>query len=477
MLKIKKRCFILLACISIFFNITVNSVNLEVTASLYVQGESLFTDVDLNSSYYEDLKFLVESDIISGFPNGMFYPYRDVSKAEFIKMLVIASDFPLIESEETENSFEDIDGHWSAPYINTAAANKIIDANQNDFFPDMPLTRHEMAVFMVSALNIYPYVTPTLYGDIDDEHINLASGEYLLSGYNEKDGKIFKPQDNLIRADVCRVISRVIQYRRNAEEYKNKMILEFVKGNVITTERQLYDFFIACATRFVDTITIQIVLSPNEVENVFNIFIAMNPEKPSVRSIYYETDEIINSRFTFTYDLSQNAEEYRKQAVEEVADEFVKNYIRQDMTDREKVIEIHKYIVLNCEYDENFRNISDSNIFLDESTIDSFTAYGALINKVAVCQGNSAAFNILAKKSGVASVAISGTPPNSSINHMWNMVSIDGTIYFIDTTWDVAAKDGSGEYGVKYLLKTEEEFREFGYKWNPELVKEEYLNK
>ena len=480
MLKIKKHCFILLACISIFLSITVNSINLEVTAILYMQEQSLFTDVDVNASYYGDLKFLVDLDIIQGFPGGFFYPDRSVSRAEFIKMLVIAAGYAVIDIEESVNIFKDVAGHWGEAYINTAVINKIIDAGQyENFSPDKPVTRHEMAVFMINALDIYLYEADSLYSDTDDNYINVASGEYLLFGYNENGRKIFRPHENLIRADVCRVIARTVQYRGDTEFYKNKMILEFIKNDTITTEKQFYDLLNACTTYFIDVIDLNIMLSEKKIENSFNTYIAINPENPTIRSIYYESNNFLfyNIRLTFNYDLLKTEEERRIKEIEKIADTFISQYIRQDMTDVEKITEIHKYLVLNCEYDERFRNVNTDNFVVDIEIIDSFTAYGALVNKVAVCQGNSAAFNILAKKSGIKSSAVSGTPPNSSVNHMWNMVSVDGTIYFIDTTWDEPVKGEDGAYETKHLLRTEQEFQDFGYKWNPEFTNKKYLNK
>ena len=477
--KIKKRCLIFLACISIFFNTAVFGA--DAATNTQWQELSLFSDVDVSAPYYDDLKFLIDLDIINGFADGLFYPNRAVSRAEFIKMLVIAADYEI--TQEPANIFIDVDSHWSAPYINTAAANKIININQDShgtrFYPDEPVTRQEMAVFLVNALNIHSYSAPTLYSDTDNIYINLASSEYLLLGISKNGKNLFKPQEYLIRADVCRIIANAIQYRKDAEVFKNKMILEFSKNNIITTELQLYDLLRACTMNFVYQIILKIDLTLDKVESAVNTYMALNPEKPFISSVAYETEGAPRhiSRITFNYDLSRSEEERRIKELDRIADEFVKNYIRADMTVAEKITEIHKYIILNGEYDTRYYNLDSNELVWDKSEIDIFTAYGALINNKAVCQGFSAAFNLLAKKSGIASVAVIGTPPNSTIEHMWNMVCIDGKIYFIDTTWDNPIPKREGYYGTKYLLKTEQEFKDFGYKWDNDLIRKEYLNK
>ena len=476
---IKKRCLILLVLLAVFFN----TAGVVVNAAEADMRVSVFPDVKVDAYYYDDLQLLLDLNIINGFTDGLFLPRRTVSKAEFIKMLVLAAEYALVE--ESAYTFEDVAGHWSAPYINAAIENEIIavgqDSHDIDFLPDSPITRKEMSAFIIKALDIYPYSAAELYSDTDDKYINLASSEYLLMGYNEEGKKIFKPDENLVRADACIVISRIIKYRKDAEAYKTDTIISFIRNNVITTEQQLGDLLKACATYFVDEITVQIILSKEEIESTYKRYIATTPEKPSIRSVYYESDEVGTGKFAFDYDLSRAVEEERISQVEKAADEFVQKYIRQNMTDVEKVTEIHKYLVLNCVFDETYRYVTNTTATYDFE-IAPFTAYGALINKVAVCQGYSAAFNILAKKSGIKSIAISGTPPKSNTNHMWNMVCIDDVIYFVDTTWDASFSDDDDKpdkdsYETTHLLKTEEEFREFGYKWDSGLVQKQYLNK
>ena len=473
---IKKQCLILLVLLAVF----VNTVGAMADLTGLNMRVSAFPDVKINAYYYDDLQLLLDLNIVNGFSNGLFYPERTVSRAEFIKMLVLAADYTLVE--KSTYIFEDVVGHWSAPYVNAAMENNVIavdlSAETANFFPDTPITRRDMSAFMIKALDIYSYSAAALYSDTDNKYINLASSEYLLMGYNEDGKKIFKPNESLIRADACMVIARIIKYREDAEAYKTDMVWSFIRNNVITTEHQLGDLLKACATYVVDEVTVQTILSAEEIESAFKRYIAITPEKPSIRSVYYESDEVTTSKFTFNYDISRAVEEDRMSQVEKAADEFVQKYIHQNMTDAEKVSEIHKYLVLNCVFDETYRYVTNTTAAYDFD-IAPFTAYGALINKVAVCQGYAAAFNILAKKSGIKAIAISGTPPNSNINHMWNMVCIDDVIYFVDTTWDASFSGDNSKKGYEttHLLKTEEEFREFGYRWDAGLVQRQYLNK
>ena len=87
-----------------------------------------------------------------------------------------------------------------------------------------------------------------------------------------------------------------------------------------------------------------------------------------------------------------------------------------------------------------------------------FTAYGALVNKRAVCQGNTLALNMIYEELNERLKAKLGTDNDligtgiclsDAINHIWNCVRVDGEWYFIDETWNdpISEKnDGGGTH-------------------------------
>lgn len=79
------------------------------------------------------------------------------------------------------------------------------------------------------------------------------------------------------------------------------------------------------------------------------------------------------------------------------------------------------------------------------------SAYGALIDKVAVCEGYAKAFKILCDREGIPSVLVSGMSKTliSQENHMWNYVQMeDGKWYAVDVTWG----DQVSKINYDYLL-------------------------
>ncbi len=92
----------------------------------------------------------------------------------------------------------------------------------------------------------------------------------------------------------------------------------------------------------------------------------------------------------------------------------------------DKVKYLHDYLVTEVRYDD------------DLSNLDSDTAYGALIDGKARCEGYTNAFSILLNLADIenAKVMYLGNDVNSDVGHIWNLVKIDGEYYHADITND-----------------------------------------
>ena len=113
--------------------------------------------------------------------------------------------------------------------------------------------------------------------------------------------------------------------------------------------------------------------------------------------------------------------------VEEAAQKFKSTYIKSGMTEFEKEMAIIGYLVENTDYD--WANYKSGSI-----PAASYTAYGALVNHVAVCQGYALAFKKLCDICGLEAIVVTGTGNGGS--HAWNQVKIGGSWYNVDVTWE-----------------------------------------
>ncbi|MBQ8044464.1 MAG: hypothetical protein IJ272_10055 [Clostridia bacterium] len=105
---------------------------------------------------------------------------------------------------------------------------------------------------------------------------------------------------------------------------------------------------------------------------------------------------------------------------------LLKECITETMTDFEKELAIHDALVERVNYYE----------YEDINTIPGIkhTAYGALVENEAVCDGYSKAFKLLLEEAGIYSIIISGSTDN--IAHAWNLVKLDDEYYHVDVTSD-----------------------------------------
>lgn len=103
--------------------------------------------------------------------------------------------------------------------------------------------------------------------------------------------------------------------------------------------------------------------------------------------------------------------------------------IRDGMDDLDKAVALHDYLVLNCEYYPQ-----------SPYPKKAYTAYGALVDGQAVCQGYALAYKYLLKQAGVNAYMVT----SSTMNHAWNLVELNGNYYQVDVTWDDPLADRIG---------------------------------
>lgn len=131
---------------------------------------------------------------------------------------------------------------------------------------------------------------------------------------------------------------------------------------------------------------------------------------------------------------------------ERLVDEKIESVLGElDLTgksDYEKIEIIYDYIVNNVSY------------AYDSSEDVIFSAYSALFNGSAVCQGIAQLFYRLATEAGISCRIISGTANGG--NHAWNIAEINGKYYLLDPTFDLSY-GGSEKY---YFLRGSGNFDE-----------------
>lgn len=109
--------------------------------------------------------------------------------------------------------------------------------------------------------------------------------------------------------------------------------------------------------------------------------------------------------------------------------------ISEDMSDYEKALALHDWLVKNAEYDY---------------TYTYYGANGVLLNGTGVCASYTSAYAMLLDYAGIENSREYGD------DHVWNMIKLDGEWYHIDVTWD----DDGSEAEYTYFCVTNEEIEQ-----------------
>ena len=129
---------------------------------------------------------------------------------------------------------------------------------------------------------------------------------------------------------------------------------------------------------------------------------------------------------TFSYELqaSYYTTLEQEQEVADRIDEVLEDPSLDGLSDYEKAKKIYDYIAINVSYD--YEHLGDSSYML------SHTAYAALIQETAVCQGYASLFYRMAHEAGLSVRIVTGLVDGEA--HAWNMVKIGDLYYYVDTT-------------------------------------------
>ena len=156
---------------------------------------------------------------------------------------------------------------------------------------------------------------------------------------------------------------------------------------------------------------------------------------------------LLVSRIKYTFTVNYYTTKAQEVTFKTKEAEVIKKLNMSSKTEYEKICEIYSFITENVDYDE--LNLNNAAYQLKQS------AYAALVNKTAVCQGYASLLYHMALNCGLDCRIIKGISNNASgvaESHAWNMVRIGDKYYYVDATWDA----DSNEY--KYFLNGKGDF-------------------
>ena len=130
-------------------------------------------------------------------------------------------------------------------------------------------------------------------------------------------------------------------------------------------------------------------------------------------SIYFYYNDFADTAYEYSNCMSKITD-----AVNVLLDGVVDN---SKLTDEQKALVLHDRLALWNQYG-----------YGENSMDEAYSMYGALGNRVSVCQGYAMAYMYLLDFAGIENYYCS----SEQLNHAWNLVYIDGNPYHVDVTWD-----------------------------------------
>lgn len=102
-------------------------------------------------------------------------------------------------------------------------------------------------------------------------------------------------------------------------------------------------------------------------------------------------------------------------------------------TDVEKALQIRNYLIDHVSYASNESEEQDHH--------EIHEAKGALLDRIAVCDGYSDAYQLLLAIAGIRSIPVTGKADGGP--HAWNLVQLQGEWFHVDVTWDDPVREGT----------------------------------
>jgi hypothetical protein len=259
-------------------------------------------------------------------------------------------------------------------------------------------------------------------------------------------------------------VTFAISYKNGSKLVSNSFLVPMVALNSesfdskILDKQQFYNAIKYALTNFNESIELSIKdFNPKDYNlDMVDKVIYENPEIDysycacNSTTDYPDQDGYTKYLLKLKYTLSKEQMLKEKTAVNNKVKEVLANIITPGMTDYQKELAIHNYIIKNAKYDP----LASSNL----EPVESHNSYGVLILGVGVCESYAKALSLLFTEAGLVEKYVVGDANDGtgSVGHAWNMVRLDGEWYHVDATWDdPVMQDGTSVIRHDYFNVTD----------------------
>ncbi len=185
-----------------------------------------FSDMPQNEKYQTAINGLVDKGVLNGYDNGLFLPSNSITRAEFVKMIVTATNAKGSE----ENSFSDIEeNYWAKEFIDIAVKNNFVKGYEdNTFRPEDNISYGEVVTVIIRALAKDTKLNDTLVWPMN--YMNAAETLNLFDGYYTND----LVADNSARRDNVALILWNALNIKTEEEIETKVDTKTAYAGIVS---------------------------------------------------------------------------------------------------------------------------------------------------------------------------------------------------------------------------------------------------
>ncbi|WP_240376109.1 C40 family peptidase [Bacillus piscicola] len=174
------------------------------------QGE--FHDIDKDFWAYNSVTDLAKQGVIEGYQNSTYKPSNSITRAEVAAYLTNALDLP---RDGNDTGFKDVDAsnEYAAAIKAVDEAGLITGNDRNEFMPEDPMTRQQMAVIFYRTFELEGITYDGSFVDVDADHryykhIQALAGSGITSG--NSDGE-FEPGRETTRAHFAVFLDKALE--------------------------------------------------------------------------------------------------------------------------------------------------------------------------------------------------------------------------------------------------------------------------
>lgn len=429
-----------------------------------------FADVPAGVWYYDNVSALYELGLTDGQSASRFGASSSVTVAEVMSFAArVHSTYYSGDAAAGPAAYASSGGRWYQPYVQYLKASDVVD-NRFDGLLEKPATRAQVAYLMAHVLP--PSELPAINADLVLTAHNCGSyiadvttatpcEAEILTLYRagiatgSDDHGSFRPASTISRGELAAMLTRLVAPKLRVQPVwdltslysaKGRTYASFIPGEATFYASHGRDDLKAIANNVryafrnnLPSFQVQLTgcsASSYNVDTLAEHYLDASMLYPEqcYSNIQYSYNS--SGRVTFTFRNPNGGD--RNAALQRaiaIHDQFwADGTLHLGMTQREIARVYFDYLCEHCEYDYTYSDISR-------------TAYGALFNGLAVCQGYTGAYNIFLKLEGISCATYSGN------NHIWTLATLDGAGYHLDVTW------GDQSWGVDedYFCMTEAE--------------------